>query len=137
MNTLNSSQRFWLLFATAFFVSAIVVIVVAWPKADPAVLADLRSEECGQWRALPKDEVLDVYPNPGDKCFALRLFLAENKSDVRSEAEYSSYLAGRRIATTTRILFSWAVVAAGLYALGWASVRLMRRMRPTDGQKAA
>jgi hypothetical protein len=133
--SLTSGQRFWLLYVTAFFVSGVVTIIVAWPKADPAILADLRSPDCAEWRELPAGTIPDIYPNPDDKCYALRRLLVEKRVSVRSEDEYDGYLAGQRGMTVVRIASWWLVVCLGIYALGWGAVKLVNRNK--SGQKAA
>jgi hypothetical protein len=137
ISRLHAGQRLWLLFATAFLASSIAVIAVAWPRRDQGIVDDLQSPACEQWRQLPAGATLDVYPNAGEPCFALRMFLIEEKSDVRSLEDYDAYLVGQRASTVLRILGGWAIFCFGFYALGWGGVKLYRKLWPKGGPTAA
>jgi hypothetical protein len=136
---LNGWQRLWVLFAAVFLASTIAVIAAAWPKHDPALVADLRSPECQAWRDKPADAIPDVYPETGAECYSIRSFLADKHVIVRSEDDYDRYLAGAGAKTALLILTGWAVFAAGTYLLGWAGVQasriLLKRRRAIPQQR--
>lgn len=126
---LNSWQRFWVMFCGVFLASTLAVIAAAWPKADPAVLADLRSPDCAQWRGLPADEAAAAYPDAGAPCQALRLFTIEQRRPLATEADYDRYLAGRVARNALLFLGIWAGFCAVVYVLGWSAGGIVARLR--------
>lgn len=124
LKQLNGWHKFWLMFAGVFLASTIAVIVAAWPKADPAVVADVRSAECGAWLAYAEGQFPDIIPQASAPCRALRLFVLDSGVQVRSEADYRSYLTRQGILTTLEFLAVWAGFMVAVYAVGWSTSRI-------------
>ncbi len=120
---LHSWQKFWLMFATFFLVSICAVIIAAWPKADPAIVANLQSPACSSWRALPDGSWPDTYPVESDPCRALRLFALEQKTPLHTEADYEAYLMQAGIRTTLSFLAVWAGFFTAVYLIGWSTAK--------------
>jgi hypothetical protein len=128
MSRLNPSLRLWLLFVLVFLASTASFMAVIWPQRDAAVVADLRSVECGPWRDAGHDLAADGYAQPGQPCYALRSLLAREHVALRSARDYDTWLAGRRLNTALGCLAVWAGFSAAIYALGWSSGRLSRAL---------
>jgi hypothetical protein len=130
MTRLNSAQVFWLLFAGVLLASAVTVITLMWPARDAGVVADLRSPECVAMTGRP-----GVAGTAGDTCAALRELVEHHRISIRSEDDYGNYLATARLRIVLTGLGAWAIVAAGIYFLGWSSGRLVGTLQASRGRK--
>ncbi len=111
-------QRFWGMFALVFLVSTIVLIISIWPSHDAAVVADLQSPGCREWREMADTGGPYYYPEPGVPCRAIRLFLYEQHLTLRSEADYDAFLLKAGMRSALLSLGVWAGFSALMYALG-------------------
>lgn len=134
---LNSWHKFWLMFAGVFLVSTLAVMAAAWPRPDPAVLADLDSPACAAWRAYPDGGFPDSYPEASAPCRALRLFVLGHGVQPRSVADYRGALVRKGVRTSVNFLAVWAGFFAAMYLVGWSTARASGWLLRKRAQRAA
>lgn len=128
LKELNPWVRLWLMSLTVLLATTLALIAAAWPGPDAEIVANLRSPDCQAWREAPAGVFPETYPNAGDPCFALRVFLLEKRVAVRSEDDYADYLTGQGFRTAGKFLGIWAGLTAGIYLLGWSTYKLVGRV---------
>ncbi len=125
---LNPSHRLWGMFALVFLATTGAFMAAVWPQPDRGIVADLRSPACGAWRDLPGEAIAEAYPEPEQPCYSIRSLRYHEHVTLRSEADYSAYLARERARTVVNCLAVWAGFSAGVYLLGWSSGWLTRAL---------
>jgi hypothetical protein len=117
---LNPSMRLWLLFAVASLGVTAAFAALVWPQREPAIVAELRSGACSDWRAQP----VDAQP----RCDALRALYQHERALPRTEADYDAWLTRERLQRVAGCLAGWAAFNAAVFLLGWSSGRLIRSL---------
>lgn len=131
----NAWQRLWLMFAGVFLASALAVTAAAWPRSDPAIVADLRSPDCSQWLAPQEGGRPALDPSPAQPCYALRRLMFDRGVSLTSADDYESYLLRTGFSNAFLFLGSWAAFIGGAYLIGFGGVRLSKVIRRLRGDR--
>jgi hypothetical protein len=122
--SLNPSVRLWLLFVVASLGVTAAFAALVWPQREAAVVAELRSGQCHDWRRRPA--LPDAQPQP--RCDALRALYRHEGVQPRTEADYDAWLSGERVRRVAACLGWWAAFNGAVYLLAWSSGRLIRAL---------
>jgi hypothetical protein len=133
MKSLSTAQRFWILMSSALLATTIAIILLQWPLPDEAVIADLRSAECSEWREIAPERVYDAYPMTGDPCFALRTLMVHDRVVISSESDYDKHRVSTGIKRAVKSLLTWALVMVGFYMVGWVCYRTAVKLKKLKG----
>lgn len=126
MVRLNGWQRLWVLVSLLLLLPVTLLVVLLWPARDAEVVRDLASLECAALQKLPPGFVPERYPSRDEPCRALQAFLIMSQAEVRSVAQYDSWLSRRKARTLAVGGLLWASAAALVYLAG-RSVAWVRR----------
>lgn len=137
MKGLSTAQRFWIITSLALLATTVAIIFMQWPLRDPAVIADLQSVECSQWREIDPERVYDAYPMTGDPCFALRTLMVHDRVVISSVSDYDEHRVKTGIKRATKSLLTWASLMIGVYVIGWASKGLARKLAEFKARTSA
>src|SRR5713101_7066710 len=90
--SLNGWRRLWVVVSVLGLVTTLAGVGIFWPHREAGITDDLNSPACKGWRDLPDGFFPDKSPEWKEECYSLRSFLYYKHMNLRTEADYDSYL---------------------------------------------